>query len=73
MIDLLLDKDNPQSQVLLNTFVFKIIPNLNPDGLARGYWRNDTTGTNLNRHYLDPSKEEHPTIYGALKAIEHAH
>lgn len=56
MIDLLLDKENTQSQVLLDNFVFKIIPTLNPDGLARGYWRNDTTGTNLNRHYLDPCK-----------------
>jgi murein tripeptide amidase MpaA len=30
---------NEQSQLLLNNFVFKIIPVLNPDGVSRGYWR----------------------------------
>jgi cytosolic carboxypeptidase protein 5 len=31
-----------QSQILLEKFVFKIIPILNPDGVYRGYFRLDT-------------------------------
>jgi murein tripeptide amidase MpaA len=31
-----------QAKILLEKFVFKIIPLLNPDGVERGYWRNDT-------------------------------
>ena len=50
-------------------FVFKIIPILNPDGVSRGYYRLDTLAFNLNRFYLNPSKQEHPTIWAAKKAI----
>ncbi|CDW82706.1 zinc carboxypeptidase family protein [Stylonychia lemnae] len=73
MLDLLMDFTKPYAKILLETFVFKIIPCLNPDGVARGYWRNDTSGVNLNRHYTDPSPLEQPTIYGTVQAIIHAH
>lgn len=42
---------------------------LNPDGVARGQWRFDTQGENLNRHYLEPTQELHPTIKAAKEAI----
>ena len=42
---------------------------LNPDGVARGYWRFDTMGVNLNRFYADTSPDLHPTIYAAKNAI----
>ena len=42
---------------------------LNPDGVARGYWRFDTIGLNLNRYYSDPSPDMHPTIWAAKNAI----
>lgn len=58
---------------MLKTFVFKIVPLLNPDGVARGYWRSDTQGVNLNRVYEDPDPYLHPTIYAVKKAILHEH
>lgn len=42
---------------------------LNPDGVARGFYRLDTKGLNLNRFYLDPIKSEHPTIWATKKLI----
>ena len=38
----LLDESNPQAKILMDLFVFKVIPCLNPDGVARGYYRLDT-------------------------------
>lgn len=49
--------------------MFKIIPTLNPDGVARGYYRLDTLGQNLNRFYVEPSKREQPTVWAAKIAI----
>lgn len=69
IIDMLTNFENPQTKILLDNFVFKIIPLLNPDGVARGYWRNDTEGVNLNRLYLEPDPLLQPTIYGAKHAI----
>jgi cytosolic carboxypeptidase protein 5 len=62
---------NEQAKVMLQRFVFKIIPLLNPDGVARGYWRNDTQGLNLNRVYAEPDPRRHPTIYATKAAIMH--
>ena len=40
--------------MLLEKYTFKIITLINPDGVARGYFRLDTHNHNLNRFYLDP-------------------
>ena len=62
-----------QTDILLDNYVFKIIPMLNPDGVARGYWRFDTLGLNLNRYYKDPQIEMHPTIWAAKTAVLQEH
>jgi hypothetical protein len=42
---------------------------LNPDGVARGHYRQDNNGDNLNRFYADPSPLKQPTIYAAKMAV----
>lgn len=65
------EETRPLARLMLDHFVFKIVPLLNPDGVDRGYWRNDTQGLNLNRVYADPCPIRHPTIYANKAAIMH--
>jgi cytosolic carboxypeptidase protein 5 len=63
LIEMITDLRSEQGRMLRKNFVFKIIPTLNPDGVARGYYRLDTLGQNLNRFYMEPSKKDQPTIW----------
>jgi cytosolic carboxypeptidase protein 5 len=60
---------NEQAKHLRKHFVFKIVPMLNPDGVSRGYYRMDTKAYNLNRYYMNPEKQHHPTIWSIKKLI----
>ena len=62
-------KCDPRAAALRNNFVFKIIPILNPDGVARGHYRADTLGVNLNRTYQFPTREKEPTIHAAKSTV----
>lgn len=73
IINLLIQKDDPIAILLRRQFLFKLIPMLNPDGVARGHYRTDTRGCNLNRYYLNPSREFHPSIFGARSLIRYHH
>lgn len=55
------------------TYVFKIVPFLNPDGVFNGCYRSDTLGQNLNRVYLAPKIDTQPSIYAVRKLIRHYH
>lgn len=64
---------NQKAQALRDNFVFYLFPILNPDGVARGHYRVDTNGINLNRCYLIPTAQKHPSIYAVRKIIMHLH
>ena len=51
--------------------MFYIFPILNPDGVARGHYRVDTNGINLNRCYINPNPKAQPTIYAIRNWILH--
>lgn len=62
VIDFLVSED-PQAHFLRNTFVFKIIPMLNPDGVIVGNYRCSLMGQDLNRQWVGASSKFHPINY----------
>ena len=59
----LLDEDNPIAKQMLQNTAFFVVPNMNPDGSARGNLRTNAAGANLNREWLEPSLETSPEVY----------
>ena len=62
-LERLLDADDPVSRVLLAQCVFHVVPNMNPDGSARGNLRTNAAGANLNREWLEPSMDKSPEVF----------
>lgn len=69
ILDFLLQLDDPRATALRDRFVFKLVPLVNPDGVARGYQRTDTWGQNLNRCYMAPTPTREPTVYAIREAL----
>ncbi|KAA0150308.1 hypothetical protein FNF29_05320 [Cafeteria roenbergensis] len=68
MLAFLLQPRNPYARALRNRFVFQVVPMVNPDGVARGHFRADIYGGNLNRQYANPSPTKQPAIF-AIRAV----
>ncbi|MDO8768374.1 MAG: M14-type cytosolic carboxypeptidase [Burkholderiaceae bacterium] len=61
-LERLLDVDDPVSRVLLAQCVFHVVPNMNPDGAARGNLRTNAAGANLNREWQTPTPARSPEV-----------
>ena len=58
-----------KAKILRDKFIFKIIPMLNPDGVICGNYRCSLIGKDLNRRWITPSIQLHPTIHAAKSLI----
>ncbi|MEL6370352.1 MAG: M14-type cytosolic carboxypeptidase [Pseudomonadota bacterium] len=70
LLDRLTDDDDPVARVLKENAVFYVVPNMNPDGSARGHLRTNAAGTNLNRAWSDASLEVSPEVYWVLEKMK---
>ena len=71
MVDALLDRANPVATRLRSEVLITIVPNMNPDGAARGNLRTNATGANLNREWMTPSVNQSPEVL-AVREKMHA-
>lgn len=55
--------DSLDAQILRDTFVFKVVPMLNPDGVIVGNYRCSLSGRDLNRYYRSMLKDSFPCIW----------
>lgn len=63
LLERLLDPDDPVARKLLGQATFYVVPNMNPDGSARGHLRCNAWGVNLNRAWLEPSPTQSPEVF----------
>lgn len=68
-LERMLDPISAISKDLMSRAVFYIIPNMNPDGSARGHLRTNAAGVNLNREWAEPSLAKSPEVYLTLQKM----
>ncbi|MBY0570838.1 MAG: hypothetical protein K2P61_06085 [Burkholderiaceae bacterium] len=69
LLGALLDTANPIARSILQKAVLYIVPNMNPDGAARGNLRTNAAGANLNREWMTPSLETSPEVFHVKNKI----
>ena len=68
-LERLLDPTDELALKLLDQVTLNIVPNMNPDGSARGHLRTNAVGTNLNREWQTPTLEKSPEVYHVLNKM----
>ncbi|MDF2178755.1 M14-type cytosolic carboxypeptidase [Aliiglaciecola sp. CAU 1673] len=70
LLERLLDEDDGLARALFEQAVFYVVPNMNPDGAARGHLRTNAKGINLNREWAHPSMENSPEVFLVSKKMQ---
>jgi murein tripeptide amidase MpaA len=69
-LELLTDAANSTARELRRRCRLHMVPNVNPDGSARGHLRTNAAGVNLNREWLDPTPERSPEVLALRAAMD---
>lgn len=69
-LERLADRDDPVTAALLAKATFHLVPNMNPDGSARGHLRTNALGVNLNREWDAPSVARSPEVLCVREAMD---
>ncbi|XP_022610426.1 cytosolic carboxypeptidase 2-like [Seriola dumerili] len=69
LLDFLLG-DSEDAQLLRETFVFKVVPMLNPDGVVVGNYRCSLAGRDLNRNYKTLLRDSFPCVWHTRNLVE---
>ncbi|XP_069037898.1 cytosolic carboxypeptidase 2 isoform X2 [Lepisosteus oculatus] len=62
--------DSPDAQLLRDTFVFKVVPMLNPDGVIVGNYRCSLAGRDLNRNYGTLLRDAFPCVWHTRNMVK---
>lgn len=58
------------AKILRDNFLIKVVPMLNIDGVVNGNTRCSLAGVDLNRVWIDPSRDLHPEIFSVKHLIK---
>ncbi|KAM9376096.1 cytosolic carboxypeptidase 2 [Pholidichthys leucotaenia] len=62
--------DSDDARLLRDTFVFKVVPMLNPDGVVVGNYRCSLAGRDLNRYYKTLLRDSFPCVWHTRNMVE---
>jgi murein tripeptide amidase MpaA len=66
----LLDEQDGLARRILDNAVVYVVPNMNPDGGARGHLRTNAIGVNLNREWKTPTAQQSPEVFHVFNAMQ---
>ena len=70
VVERLTDPSDPVANALMTAATLRLVPNMNPDGVYRGYLRTNAAGANLNREWKEPSLECSPEVFHVIRRME---
>lgn len=67
---MLTDPADPHARLLRQKCRIHVVPNMNPDGSARGHLRTNFAGVNLNREWHEPTPDRAPEVLCVRNAMD---